>query len=168
MSNCDWKNYEEPDANGNRRVYCINCGYVTRTSMAWEFGKIYRPCPGAPTEPHSPTIANEFPGAELKRLFAGLQITKTDGCNCDEWISRMNAWGIAGCQEHRGEILTHLNKAYKSASNLTKIQAGFAAFSQGLPLTLEGLLDEALRRAELAATRVPASPAPGASPESPH
>ena len=30
------------------------------------------------------------------------------GCNCPGWITKMNAWGPAGCREHRKEIIDHM------------------------------------------------------------
>lgn len=91
------------------------------------------------------------PGTELKKLIGDYGLVPTSSCSCEAMILQMNAWGIAGCQEHRAEILAHLRKAYKSTANFAKLSAGLIAIASGLPLTLEGLLDEALRRAELAA-----------------
>jgi hypothetical protein len=62
--------------------------------------------------------------------------------------AKMDAWGPAGCREHRGEILAHLESAYSSTDWPTVLRAGTLAIAKGLPLTIEGLLAEAMRRAE--------------------
>jgi len=108
------------------------------------------------------------PGTDLKHLIAEFGLKPTTSCACEAMLLQMNAWGVTGCREHRAEILAHLTKAYKSTANLTKLRAGLTAlashatapFTGGapLPLTLEGLLDEALRRAELAAASLPPEP----------
>jgi hypothetical protein len=147
MSNCAWDNYEEPDANGNRRVYCINCGYVTRTSMAWEFSKIYRACPGAPIEQRSPAT-NEGPGTELNKIFDSLGIKPKESCQCKTRMAEMNCRGVQGCIDTRDEILGWLREAYDESSLSERAIAGMKAVALGLPLTLAGLLDLAIARAE--------------------
>lgn len=102
--------------------------------------------PGIP-QPVLPAI-EEGPGTELHKLIAELGITPTPTCPCEQMRLRMNAWGPAGCREHREEILAHMRTAYDEASVVTKLRAGVLALAKDLPLTLAGLLDEAIRRAE--------------------
>ena len=102
--------------------------------------------PGVP----SPHVAapNAGPGTELKKILSELGITsqKCPGY-CQEWIDRMNTWGVEGCRAHRGEIMAHLNEAYATADLATKIEALGLAVLKGLPKTLAGLLDLAIERA---------------------
>lgn len=148
--NCSWKDYEPPDVNGNRRVRCVVCGYVTRTSMAWPFSKIYRECNGeSPKELIAPVhaLSTYGPGTELKSILSELGIKPTASCGCEAMIAKMNQWGADGCEAHREEILAHLQSAYNSADLATKLRAGANALMQGIPMTTSGLLDLAITRA---------------------
>lgn len=89
----------------------------------------------------------EGPGTELAKLFKQLGIAPTANCGCGEFQSRMNAWGPE-CDAHREEILSFLKQHYDEASVLAKIKAGGLALAQGLPLSLEGLLDLAIENAK--------------------
>jgi hypothetical protein len=148
--NCVWENHDTPDANGNRRVRCTVCGYVTRTSTAWPFSKIYRSCDGQSPKEISDPATTYGPGTELKQLLHDeLGIQPTASCGCDAMVAKMNAWGVEGCRANREEILAHLQSAYDSASTLTAIRAGLNSL-RGYPKTLAGLLDLAIARADLA------------------
>jgi hypothetical protein len=57
----------------------------------------------------------------------------------------MNACGPSGCREHRAEIIRHL-ESQKDASLAEKLRAGALAMANGLPLTIGGLVDEAIKR----------------------
>lgn len=150
MSKCIWQNWEEPDTNGNRRVYCINCGYITRTSMAWEFSKIYRPCSGSPSEtPAEPSAVSEGPGTELKKIFDSIGIKQKSGCPCPARMAEMNRRGIQGCIDTKPEILGWLQEAYDESTITERATAGLRAIAKGYPTTLEGLLDLAIDRARL-------------------
>lgn len=49
------------------------------------------------------------PGEQLHRLITQYcGAGPAAGCNCPEWIQRMNAWGVAGCREHFDEIVDEL------------------------------------------------------------
>lgn len=85
------------------------------------------------------------PGTELKKILASLGVS-TCG-TCQAWADQMNLWGIAGCCEHREEILSRLRQAYDESDLLTKLRAAGNAVTHGLPLTLEGLLELAIERA---------------------
>jgi hypothetical protein len=67
---------------------------------------------------------------------------------CIELAHKMNAWGVEGCRRRRREIIAHLKVGYGAAPLTAKLLAGAVAIATGLPLTLDGLLDEALRRCE--------------------
>jgi hypothetical protein len=102
------------------------------------------------------------PGTHLASLLGALAIkpSKCDG-TCDEWRHQMDVWGADGCRQHRDEILSHLGDAYRTSSLATRVMAGMTAvrlnalamagLSDGSPLTISGLLDEAIRRADVPA-----------------
>jgi hypothetical protein len=109
------------------------------------------------------------PGTELKSLLSQLGATPTASCGCDEKTHQMNAWGVAGCREHREEIIGWLKKSYAATNWPRVIRSAGAALFSGLAVSLaiayarggvEGvlgfLLDEAIRRAEANAAKVTA------------
>jgi hypothetical protein len=81
-------------------------------------------------------------------MFSQVGVSSREGCNCDLHIDQMNRWGVEGCREHREEILGWLREGAKNYGWLEKLQAGINAKRLGLPLTIEDLLDESIRRAE--------------------
>src|SRR5688572_4247810 len=61
-------------------------------------------------------------GTEMEKLFSelGAQIA---GCSdCKYLKAEMNAWGVDGCREHRGEIVRRLRKKYKRARLVDKLR----------------------------------------------
>jgi hypothetical protein len=88
------------------------------------------------------------PGTQMSMLLARLGIRKQQGCGCEETALEMNMLGCDGCRQHRDELLERLRAGYKTASLLTKGAAFVHANRQGLPTTLEGLLDLAIELAE--------------------
>jgi glycosyltransferase involved in cell wall biosynthesis len=97
--------------------------------------------------PPLPPIA-AGPGTELTAIFTELGITPKASCKCKAKAAQMDAWGIAGCREHRAEIMEWMREAYDTATWSEKATAAWNAMRKGLPLTLEGLLDLAIERAE--------------------
>jgi hypothetical protein len=61
---------------------------------------------------------------------------------CRDWQRKMNAWGVAGCEARRPEILARLNAQAKSASWFEAIQVAGRGY-----LTTAAILDEAIKRA---------------------
>lgn len=47
-------------------------------------------------------------GTELAKLIPDWAIQFKDGCGCKDMQIKMDRWGIAGCEAHRYEIVTHL------------------------------------------------------------
>lgn len=91
------------------------------------------------------------PGTELKRLIRELGITGNIGCGCESLAGAMDQWGVAGCAEHREEILARLRENAGKLSLWEKLRAAATAILAGLPIGTDpaaALLDEALRRAE--------------------
>lgn len=125
------------NSGGERIVKCDACGYERITR--WPVANVHHRCHATP---------ENGPGTELHKLIAELGLTPTASCCCEAMQQKMNAWGPGGCREHREEILAHLRTAYSKTDWPTKLKAGALAIAQGLTLTLDGLLDEAIQRAE--------------------
>lgn len=88
-------------------------------------------------------------GSEVKKILQKLKVTSRPGfCECQSWINRMNEWGPQGCRERRKEILEHLDKEFDAASITTKVVALGMAIWNGIPLSLEGILDLAITTVE--------------------
>ena len=128
---------------GKRLLICDDCG-ITRCT---EFppGKIKHHCRGSTQQ--SPPPANG-PGTELKKILDSLGIQPIASCQCAAKQAEYNRNGVEWCKANREAILADLKTAYDEASLLTKLRAGAKAVALGMPLTIEGLLDLAIERAE--------------------
>lgn len=103
---------------------------------AEELAKLFPPAP--------PAVG---PGTELTAMLK--LIVDDESCSmCGLRAAQMNAWGVAGCREHRTEIIDWLMVAANERGWMVKIQAGVRARRHCLPLSIGGLVDEAIRRAE--------------------
>jgi len=94
------------------------------------------------------------PGTALAGLLKELGLKPVKSCNCDQRAAQMDAWGVAGCIEHRAEIVAWLNEQAAQATWGTALTVGMGAYLAGIainPLSPgDALVDEALRRAEAA------------------
>ena len=81
-------------------------------------------------------------------LFADLGITEREGCNCKGVAAEMDREGVAGCRRRRDYFLAQLDGNARLYSWWDKLKAGSLAVLSGAPLTLGGLFDEAVARAE--------------------
>jgi len=92
------------------------------------------------------------PGTELKALLAGLGVTATAGCGCNDTAARMDAMGAAGCRERAGEIADQLRGQAKAVGWGVRLGAAVRSVAAGLVLNpldpYPGLVAEAIRRAE--------------------
>jgi hypothetical protein len=93
------------------------------------------------------TLDGTGPGNELAMMLHRIR-TGPIGPICNARRHQMNAWGPAGCREHREEILGWLRESYKRTPWQLKVMCGLQALARGLPLTLAGLLTLAIERAE--------------------
>lgn len=50
----------------------------------------------------------------IYRWLSRFNITPPSQCNCEEWIEKMNAWGIEGSLDHLEEIVEHLYASTKT------------------------------------------------------
>lgn len=127
------------------------CAYVR---WRWRGSRIEELPPGIP-RPALPPV-EEGVGTELHKLLAELGITPDSSCPCEAMRQKMNAWGPAGCREHREEILAHLRTAYSQTDWPTVFAACLAGIGMVWKINplhpiesgLAALLDEASERAE--------------------
>lgn len=130
-------NYE---STADGRLRCSTC--KDETSRIWSHLPRERwpkrPCGQTASVPNLVLGCGDY----LAQLLATLEQTKTAGCGCGPMLDKMNAWGPAGCREHRAEIVAHLVKQSKAKS--TELPFGL-----DLADLLGELVDEAIRLAEL-------------------
>lgn len=88
------------------------------------------------------------PGTELKKLIAELGITAKSSCGCNKRAAEMDALGVEGVRATREQWIASILDGYHASSWWDVATAAVTAVRLGLPLTVAGLLDEALRRAE--------------------
>lgn len=78
-------------------------------------------------------LVTQGPGTKLKEVLAQLGQIGPPGCKCDQMAAKMNYWGPDSCNgEHRQEILTHLNEAYKSLATMDKLKIAKKAVQLGV------------------------------------
>jgi hypothetical protein len=105
--------------------------------------------------PKKATAPTSGPGTELKALLGELGFSARSGCGCDDKARQMDAWGVAGCQARRTEILDWLRAEQAKRKWSERWAAAVNAVRTGLALRLNpidpapGLLDIAIERAEL-------------------
>lgn len=86
-------------------------------------------------------------GNHLEELIHQLGGSRTNNCNCELLIEKINQWGIEGCQkeENRKEIINQLKISYSNLSLKDRIIIGFRSIKEGF-LTYNILIDEAIWR----------------------
>lgn len=80
---------------------CPRCG--TKTIHANDKPNPHN-CPLVPRTTHQMLRSN--PGTELASLIP--EFFKKDGCGCDEYIDKMNKWGVYECFQRKNKIVSHL------------------------------------------------------------
>lgn len=92
-------------------------------------------------------------GSQLWRLLESLGVQHTASCPCLKFAEQMNAWGVAGCREHRAEIVEHMRTNAKAYGWSTVATAAAKSVLTGVAFRLSifdpygSLVDEAIRRA---------------------
>lgn len=149
MSQCQLT-YVGKSGDGRHVYRCAKCGR-TYTVAERDAARVRAMCSASPSEPvHYAIVAG--PGTELAALFAEVGITEKVGCNCKAVAADMDRSGVAGCRERREYFLGELNKNADKYNWWDRIKAGGnlvrtgTVFSAGI--TLGGMFDEAVRRAE--------------------
>lgn len=100
-----------------------------------------------PAELASNTSKGFGPGTELARIFGSVGASSCQ--QCTDLARRMDDWGVAGCKEHRAEIVADIESRSNKVSLQDMVKLGAKLFTSGLPLSIGGLVDEAIRRAEV-------------------
>ena len=98
--------------------------------------------------PPKQTTSTQLVGDALTALLREYGLAAKSSCSCKSWAGKMNEWGVVGCREHRAEIIAHLGEAYHAATWWDTFRAAGSAVYHSLPLTLGGMVDEAIRRTE--------------------
>jgi len=105
-------------------------------------------------------LAGHGVGSQLWKLLGSLGIEHKTTCTCLSLAERMNALGPSGCREKSAELLEQMRKNQEQYDWTTWLKAGTLAVVTGLAFRLNpldplpGLLDEAIRLAELAGAGV--------------
>ena len=81
-------------------------------------------------------------------LLLTLGIARSASCACDCRATEMNKLGVDRIRKDKEIWLKYLTEAYHTTNWWQVTKAATIAVALGLPKTIEGLLDEALRRAE--------------------
>lgn len=124
--NCDFVAIDEARVS----YVCSRCGRVVLGASMPIYAACQRPSRQDATLQYA-AVAHG-PGAELKAIFSSLGIDKLEGCQCDAHVARMNAWGVAGCREHFGEIVTWLRDGQDQFGWRDKLKAAASAVKSGL------------------------------------
>ena len=98
--------------------------------------------------PPTQYTSTQLVGDALTALLREYGLAAKSTCSCKSWAGKMNEWGVAGCRDHRAEIIAHLAEAYHAATWWDTFRAAGSAVYHSLPLTLGGMVDEAIRRTE--------------------
>ena len=85
----------------NRYAYiCENCGLKAEGTKPF----LIHACEESTKQGFSKSVGDHLHAVILKWVSEG----PTYDCGCENWISRMNGWGVSGCREHFAEIVDHL------------------------------------------------------------
>ena len=98
--------------------------------------------------PPKQITSTQLVGDAMTALLREYGLAAKSSCSCKSWAGKLNEWGVAGCREHRAEIIAHLAEAYHAATWWDTFKAAGSAVYHSLPLTLGGMVDEAIRRTE--------------------
>lgn len=84
------------------------------------------------------------PGTNLALLLKKCGIYVNVECGCEEWITKMNAWGVEGCYKHRQEIVDRLKEQASKLSTSQIVWTGIMLMWNGVRPTIGELVDEAI------------------------
>ena len=87
-------------------------------------------------------------GSVLKEIFSELGIEPKASCGCNAKAAYLDRMKIQWCKEHLAEIIAWMEEAYDSSTLVEWMTAGVQALWQRKPVTLAGILDLAIERAE--------------------
>ena len=81
-------------------------------------------------------------------MISLLSLKPKAGCACERYAKHMDLWGPTECRRRQRIIVDHLRDNAKRYGFHEWLKAGLFALWNRLPLTLEGLVEEAISRAE--------------------
>jgi len=106
-------------------------------------GQFVRRDASHPSKPQTDRLAaiqaSAGPGSQLWRLLESLGVQHKSDCACLTRAEQMNAWGQAGCREHRDEILTWMREGQDRFGWRDKLTAATRAVTTGLAFRLNPL-----------------------------
>lgn len=144
---CDWHGHHEhklPDGKPWRYKDWTTDKYTNLISPAIVHnmrGKKFMAASASPM-PVSATPVLEPVGTMLSNILSECGITRPEGCSCRRWTAQMDLWGVSGCQKNRKLITDHLRDEAKKSTWMDLAAVAFKGY-----LTIDSLLDEAIRRA---------------------
>lgn len=87
-------------------------------------------------------------GDELFDLLKEIGVSPKAGCDCRKLRLEMNQLGVEGCRERSAGLVKRMQRNAAKYGLAEWAAAGWTALAQGKPLSLAGLLDLAIQRAE--------------------
>lgn len=90
------------------------------------------------------------PGHHLKRILEELGQISQGGCQCEKRANQMDEWGLAGCREHRAEIVGWVREGWGALGWGDKARAvirGLWAGHRNMADPFGSVVDEVFRRA---------------------
>lgn len=121
----------------------IPLGIANNSTNAAYVPKVHAP---EPVSSNTDPKLGKHVGTNLALLLKACGIHVKDGCTCEEWIAKMNAWTIAENYEHRQEIIDHLADRAKQEkmSIKKKFWTGVLMAWNGMLPMISELVDEAI------------------------
>lgn len=87
-------------------------------------------------------------GDHLFDVLKEIGVKPASGCDCEKLRREMNQLGTDGCRERKSGLVMRLQRNAGKYGIGEWASAGWSALWQGKPLSLAGLLDLAIERAE--------------------
>lgn len=146
--NCELR-YIRQTADGKHLLRCANC---PREILASKLRQYQATCGIASDAP------KDGPGTELAGIIKQLKQKPKSGCGCGPLRREMNTLGIDGCKQERERLAGKLQENAAKYGLADKARAALAAAASGLALQINwldpcpGLIDEAIRRAEVSSS----------------
>ncbi len=84
----------------------------------------------------------------MESLLRTMGFNEGLGCGCNDFKRKMELWGPQGCRDNKNTIREWLKEKKQDVGILQMLMGGIAGVLNGQPLTIDGLIDEAIRRAE--------------------
>ncbi len=136
-------------------IYTVRNDPARTKALLAQYGHLLRGRQGQDGSSRLDRVRNGHgPGSQLWRLLESLGVQHSADCQCLTRAEQMNAWGPAGCREHRDDIIAWMRQGQDRFGWRDKLTAATRAVTTGLAFRLNpldpfpGIIDEAIRRAE--------------------